>query len=160
MKSRIVGLVFMLYALTAAAATDVWEFNDPAQAARFERLIEELRCPKCQNQNLADSHAPIAEDLRKAVYRMINEGKSDAEIKQWLVDRYGDYVLYRPVWSTRTLLLWLGPALALVIALTGIMLYLRRSSPSSRQAESSLTEDEQQEIEALIKSPSSQEDKS
>ena len=77
-------------------------FSDEGDRARYQRFTYELRCPKCQNQNLADSNAPIATDLRREIYRMFAEGKSNAEIVEFLVDRYGDFVLYNPPLSSKT----------------------------------------------------------
>ena len=90
-------------------------FRDQAEARRFHALTEELRCVKCQNQSLADSNAQIAHDLRREVLDLMREGRSDAEVKDFLVARYGDFVLYRPRVEGTTWLLWFGPAL-LVLA--------------------------------------------
>src|SRR5690606_30584825 len=91
---------------SAQAAIDTYEFGSDSERARFRQLTEELRCPKCQNQNIADSNAPIATDLRREIFRMLEEGKSDDEIVDYLVDRYGDFVRYKPPVNARTLLLW------------------------------------------------------
>lgn len=100
----------------AAQVVDVapLEFRDPAEAERFHDLAVELRCVKCQNQSLADSDAAIAHDLRNEVLALIRRGMSDAEIKDYLVARYGEFVLYRPVVRANTWLLWFGPALLLL----------------------------------------------
>lgn len=89
------------------------EFRDAVEARRFHALAEELRCVKCQNQSLADSNAAIAHDLRREVLTLMQEGRSDAEIKDFLVDRYGEFVLYRPRVQESTWLLWFGPLLLL-----------------------------------------------
>jgi cytochrome c-type biogenesis protein CcmH len=89
-------------------------FQDDAEARRFQALTEELRCVMCQNQSLADSDAMIAHHLRREVLSLIREGRSDPEIKAFLVERYGEFVLYRPQFGARTLLLWLGPLLLLL----------------------------------------------
>jgi cytochrome c-type biogenesis protein CcmH len=86
-------------------------FDNPEQEQRFQDLTEELRCLVCQNQNLADSDAPLAQDLRLEIHEMLLAGRSDDEIRSFLVDRYGDFVLYRPAMGGNTLLLWLTPAL-------------------------------------------------
>lgn len=90
------------------------EFRDAAEAERFHDLAVELRCVKCQNQSLADSDAAIARDLRNEVLGLIRQGRSDAEIKDYLVARYGEFVLYRPAVQASTWLLWFGPALLLL----------------------------------------------
>jgi cytochrome c-type biogenesis protein CcmH len=93
-------------------------FVDPALAARYDALNRELRCLVCQNQSIADSHAPLATDLRHQVHDMLLRGASDAEIVQFMTARYGDYVLYKPPLSPLTVLLWLGPFLLLGVAAT------------------------------------------
>jgi len=90
---------------------------DAAQQARYRHMIHELRCLVCQNQTIADSDAPLAQDLRTQVEKQIREGRSDAEIKQYLTARYGDFVLYRPPVKASTVLLWAGPFLLLFAAL-------------------------------------------
>ena len=91
------------------------EFRDEAEARRFHDLVAELRCVMCQNQSLADSNAQIAHDLRREVFELMREGRSDAEIRDYLVDRYGEFVLYRPPFSARNALLWVGPFVLLVV---------------------------------------------
>ena len=109
-------LAFSTPALHAQVGTDVApiEFRDAAEEARFNKLVAELRCVMCQNQSLADSNAQIAFDLRREVLLLMREGRSDAEIKDFLVARYGEFVLYRPRLEAGTWLLWLGPALLLL----------------------------------------------
>ncbi|MGO4549622.1 cytochrome c-type biogenesis protein [Lysobacter sp. 2RAF19] len=100
---------------SAQVGTDVapLHFQDAAEEKRFHALVSELRCVMCQNQSLADSNAQIAFDLRKEVLDLMREGRSDAQIKDFLVARYGEFVLYRPRMERTTWLLWLGPALLL-----------------------------------------------
>ncbi len=90
-------------------------FEDPANEERFRELTVELRCLVCQNQTLSDSDAPLAQDLRKEIHDMIVAGRSDAEIKEFMVARYGDFVLYRPPVQTNTLILWAAPLILLLI---------------------------------------------
>ena len=110
---------------TGSAAPDATQSSAPhadAQAeaimrtSRFRGLAAELRCLVCQNQTLLDSHADLAKDLRMEVVRLIQEGRDDAEVKRYLVDRYGEFVLYRPTWSWRNGILWLGPLVLLAVA--------------------------------------------
>lgn len=89
-------------------------FQDAAEEARFHRLTAELRCVMCQNQSLADSNAQIAHDLRREVLDLMRQGKDDAQVKQFLVDRYGEFVLYKPEMAPGTYLLWFGPVLLLL----------------------------------------------
>lgn len=91
------------------------EFLDAGEEARFNALIAELRCLVCQNQSLADSDAGLAQDLRQEVLKQMRDGKNNAEVKNFLVERYGDFVLYRPPLQTNTLLLWLGPGAMLLV---------------------------------------------
>jgi cytochrome c-type biogenesis protein CcmH len=101
----------------AIAAIDPLEFDSPEQQRQYRDLIAELRCPKCLNQNLAESDAPIAQDLRTAVFELVQEGRSSNEIRLFMQERYGDFVLYRPPMRGDTLLLWLGPP---VLGLIGL----------------------------------------
>jgi cytochrome c-type biogenesis protein CcmH len=108
------------------AAVEIHDFASAAEQERYRVLIDELRCPQCQNQNLAASDAPIAADLRTEVLRLLREGKSDTEIIDFLVGRYGDFVLYRPRWQPATYLLWLGPGGLLIAAGLTVVLVVRR----------------------------------
>ena len=118
----LLALVFALATLFATpiaraqVGTDVapLQFKDAREEARFHALVSELRCVMCQNQSLADSNAQIAFDLRREVLALMREGRSDAEIKEFLVARYGEFVLYRPRVERTTWLLWLGPGLLLL----------------------------------------------
>ena len=105
----------------------------PALATRYETLLDELRCMVCQNQTLQDSHAELAQDLRDEVRRLLEDGASDVQIRDYLVARYGDFVLYRPPLKSSTWLLWLGPFVLLVLALTVVVKLSRRRArvPSS-----------------------------
>lgn len=102
----LVGAMLPAYAIDAGAA-----FEDPELQRRYETIIAEVRCVKCQNQTIKDSNALIANDLRQLIQRLIGEGKSDAEVYDFLVQRYGDFVLYRPRMSGKTLVLWVAPGL-------------------------------------------------
>ncbi|GHD66494.1 cytochrome c biogenesis protein [Luteimonas padinae] len=110
------------------------EFHDRAEEQRFHKLTLELRCVMCQNQSLADSDAPIAHDLRREVFNLMREGRSDAEIKAFLVDRYGEFVLYRPQFGGGTLLLWLGPAVVLLAGAAVVVVVVRRRAAGNRAA--------------------------
>lgn len=94
-------------------AEEILSFENDTQREIYEQLIIELRCPKCQNQNIADSNADIAQDLRKKVYEMALQNKSKTEIKKFMLDRFGEFVLYKPQFAGKTLLLWIGPILLL-----------------------------------------------
>jgi len=136
----------------SVAAIDTYQFDNDVLKDRFHRLNEELRCPKCQNQNLAGSNSPISRDLRAQVYRLLNEGKSDDQIKMYLVERYGEYILYRPKWSKYTWMLWLAPVLLLAIGIAIVLTIIRRSAASmDRAGETPLDASEKQRIQQLMK---------
>jgi len=109
-----------------AQAIDPLPFKDHAQEVRFQKLTRELRCLVCQNENLADSNADLARDLRHEVFNLMQQGKSDDEIKQYLVDRYSDFVLYDPPVQGSTLLLWFGPLLILLAGAAVVVVTVRR----------------------------------
>lgn len=115
----LLALLLALASIGAASAqattgTGPLQFRSTLEERRFNALVSELRCVMCQNQSLADSNAQIAVDLRREVLGLIRDGRSDAEIREFLVARYGEFVLYRPQFASRTWLLWLGPVLVLV----------------------------------------------
>lgn len=115
-----------------ASPVDTFEFNDEVTKIRFQALSKELRCPKCQNQNLADSNSPIAADLRKELYDLLQQGKADSEVVDFMVDRYGEFVLYRPRVSSVTYILWFGPALLIFIGLIVVIVILRKK-PATKE---------------------------
>jgi cytochrome c-type biogenesis protein CcmH len=121
----ILGL-FLLPVLCAAQAIQPLPFRDHAEEVRFQHLSAELRCPMCQNETLADSNAPIAHDLRRQVFEMMQAGKSDDEIKAYLVDRYSQFVLYKPPVEPSTWLLWFGPLALLAIGGIVVAVQVRR----------------------------------
>jgi len=136
----------------ARAAIDTYEFKDEVERERFRSLTEELRCPKCQNQNIADSNAPIATDLRREIYRMLDEGRSDKEIVDFLVMRYGDFVMYKPPLDSRTWLLWYGPFGLLGLgAVVLCVLVLRRRKVERAPAQVALSAAERERLDALLK---------
>jgi cytochrome c-type biogenesis protein CcmH len=130
----------------AAEAPPVAE--DPVVEQRLVVIAEELRCLVCQNESLAGSRADLAMDLRREVRQLIKQGKSDQEIKDFLVARYGDFVLYRPPVKPTTWLLWLGPFVLLAAGLAGLIVFLRRRRTPMAEAE--LSPEEQLEAQALL----------
>lgn len=137
MTMKILSYLILLWALfpAAHAAIEAYQFEDEATEAEYQNLIKELRCLVCQNQNLADSDADLAKDLRQQTYEMLQQGKDREQIVEYMVDRYGDFVLYRPPVKSGTLLLWLGPfALLLLVLLTVIFrIYKTRSTEAPEQ---------------------------
>jgi len=123
----IVTLIFSLSVnIATASPVDTYEFNDEVTKIRFQALSKELRCPKCQNQNLADSNSPIAADLRRELYELLQQGKADSEIVDFMVDRYGEFVLYRPRVSELTYVLWFGPAVLILLGIIVVIVIVRR----------------------------------
>ena len=108
-------------------AIETYLFQNEAQEKRYQRMIAELRCLVCQNQNLADSNADLARDLRAKTHAMIVAGASDAQIISYMVERYGDFVLYRPPFKSKTWLLWVGPFLILLVALVIFGMTIRKT---------------------------------
>ncbi len=113
--NRILLAIGLMLAIFVVHAIDPLPFRNEAEEQRFQNLVRELRCLVCQNQNLADSDAGLAKDLRQQVFEMIQDGKTDDEIKQFLSERYGDFVLYRPPFKATTLVLWVGPIVILIL---------------------------------------------
>ncbi|WP_428425147.1 cytochrome c-type biogenesis protein [Methylibium sp.] len=122
----VVALLLCLGSWAAVAKDAAPAAADPATEARMLRIAAELRCLVCQNQTIADSNADLAVDLRQQVRVMLREGRSDAQILQYMTDRYGDFVLYRPPVKAITWLLWFGPAVLLVSGFAALVLVLRR----------------------------------
>jgi cytochrome c-type biogenesis protein CcmH len=120
-------VAFILFAGVAhAQAIEPLPFANHAQELRFQHLTHQLRCPMCQNETLADSNAPIARDLRNQIFQMMQQGKSDDEIKQYLVARYSDFVLYDPPLTRNTWLLWFGPLLILLGGAGVVLVAIRK----------------------------------
>ena len=121
------------------------QFTSAAEEKRFHALVSELRCVMCQNQSLADSNAQIARDLRNEVLELMRQGKTDAQIKDFLVARYGEFVLYRPQVESSTWLLWFGPALVLLAGGFIVAGLVRRRAAGATAAASERPSDEDQE---------------
>ena len=151
MKRWFAALVFGL-TLTgvAQAAIDTYEFKNDAERDRFRELTKELRCPKCQNQDIADSNAPIATDLRREIFRMLGEGKDNQQIIDFMVDRYGDFVRYKPALTGKTAILWFGPLVLLVggFVVIGVIVGRRRTQRTTRT--DTLSAEERQRLDTLL----------
>jgi cytochrome c-type biogenesis protein CcmH len=114
MRASLITFTALLFAQLAFAIDTAPAFDDPAQQARYEHIVHQLRCLQCRSESIADSNVSLAADLRRQVREMMAAGKSDQEIFQHMVDRYGDYVLYKPPLVARTLVLWGAPILLLL----------------------------------------------
>jgi len=152
MKRLIRGALLGLFLATSAhAAIDTYEFKDEQERERYRTLTEELRCPKCQNQNIADSNAPIAMDLRQEIFRMLDEGQSNEQIVDYLVARYGDFVRYKPPVNAKTFLLWYGPAGLLVLGFGVLVVILvRRRRGENAPTSNTLSEAERERLAKLL----------
>ena len=126
LRTLLLTVTLMVAGLALAAEPLV--FTDADQEARFKHLTTELRCLVCQNQNLADSDAELAQDLRKEIHDMLQTGQTDDEIKTFMIDRYGDFVLYRPPMKSNTIALWLMPAVLLLIGGLVLVFTVRKRS--------------------------------
>lgn len=142
-------LLFACWVGAAHAAIDPYEFTDESQRQRYRHFIEEMRCPKCQNQNLAGSDAPIAQDLRRELHRLLTEGRSDGEIVDFMVARYGAYILYDPPFDKKTALLWLAPAAFLVGGIVVLVVVRRRSGTAPAE----LSAAERARLDELLREP-------
>ena len=136
------ALLLSLLTVTAAVAIDKEAaFQDPAMQARYEALTRELRCTVCQNQTIADSNASLARDLRREVRKLMEEGNSDQEIRDFLTARYTDFVLYNPPVKPRTYLLWAAPVLLVIIGLGAAVTVVMRRAQVARDNPAALDAD-------------------
>ena len=128
MRSFSCLLVLLLSVASLHAAVEVVEFSDSEKERRYKSLINELRCLVCQNQNIAASNADLAKDLRQQVYQRIQRGETNQQIIEFMVARYGDFVLYKPPVKSKTLLLWFGPFVLLVVGIGAMVFFIRSRS--------------------------------
>jgi cytochrome c-type biogenesis protein CcmH len=126
------GFLTLLFSSSLIAGIEDHNFKNPKQEALYTKLIKELRCLVCQNQNLADSNADLAKDLRKKTYEMVIADKTRDQITDYMITRYGDFVLYRPPVNKSTYFLWLGPFAFLILAI-GTLIFIMRRKTSSTQ---------------------------
>jgi len=147
---RVFALTVLLLTSFSASAEmkemKVLTFKSPEAEADYHLITQELRCLVCQNQTLADSHAELALDLKQQTYDMIDAGKTPTEIKAYMVQRYGDFVLYKPPFQLNTLLLWLGPFAILLIGLTTLLRFVRRQKAEAKSGASANTESQNKEL--------------
>ncbi len=153
-------LLLSLLCLPAWSVIEVDRLSSPELSARYQQLVAEYRCPKCQNQNLAESNSPISIDLRTEIRRLLEEGVSDAQISDYLVARYGEFVLYRPRVQASTYLLWLTPAVLLLLGLLVVVFIVRRQKRAACTAQAALSGAEQAALQALLSDVENQQNKS
>lgn len=144
------GLLFL--SCSSFAAIEVHEFDSDVDRKRYQTFIDEMRCPKCQNQNLAGTNSPIAEDLRRELVFMIKDGKSDKEIVDFMVERYGEFILYRPRLSPATILLWAAPVVLLVFGVILLLVIVRKRRRLDVAVESGLSPLERERLASLLNS--------
>ncbi|AQZ96187.1 cytochrome c-type biogenesis protein [Halopseudomonas phragmitis] len=151
MRKLLCALALLCVGALAHAAIDTYDFDSEDQRQRFYQISSELRCPLCQNQNIADSNAPIATDLRGEVYRLLDEGRTDKEIVEHMVARYGEFVRYRPVLTVETMVLWFAPAVFLLAGFVILLVMVRRRQKALNNAQASeLDEQERERLQALL----------
>lgn len=143
-------LIFFNVSTYANQPNEPLSFNSPQQEAQYRALIDEFRCPKCQNQNLAGSDAPIAQDLKQKTYEMVQDGQTDGQIRQYMIARYGDFISYRPPVRPSTWILWFLPPLLLVGVLFAWFYHVRQRQKSAPLT-TALTPAEQQRLDALLR---------
>ncbi len=143
----VLAILLAGYASAMAVGLEVFDFSGNVDEHRYKHLIAELRCLVCQNQSLADSDAGLAHDLRREVWELMDQGKSDAQVTEYLVARYGDFVLYNPPVKPSTYILWYGPFALLAIGLLVLIHTLRRRS---RQTESGFSAEEQERLQKIL----------
>ena len=151
MMLMVAMLLFCAFSLQSHAAIESHNFDNDVQRQRYQSFIEEMRCPKCQNQNLAGSDSPISADLRRELYEMIKDGKADKEIVDFMVARYGEFILYRPRVTPVTYVLWAAPVVLLITGLVVVLLMLRqRRRLALQKTSAALTSDEQARLTSLL----------
>lgn len=146
---RVLAIMLFLCAPLVHAVIETYEFSSPELEVRYQELSFELRCPKCQNQNIADSDAPIAKDLRRLLHQQLEAGSSDSQIQDFMVARYGEFVLYRPRFAGPTIMLWLAPFVLFVLAALIVFVSFRRRSEVSASSDQ-LTEEESKRLKGLL----------
>ena len=142
-------IAVMASGLSVADVAAVYDFESRSEEQRYQNLIAELRCPKCQNQNIADSNSPISKDMRNAVYQMMLDGDSNDEIVASLVGRFGEFVKYKPDFDSRTFMLWATPAIAVLggfLLVVGVVVRSRRAGTAAPE----LSAEEQARIDKML----------
>ena len=149
MRRILLLLLALSWIVPAHAAIEAYEFDTPQQEEAFKELTFELRCLVCQNQNIADSNADLAKDLRTEIHKMLSEGSDKKQVVNFMVERYGDFVLYRPPVNTSTALLWFGP---FIIGVIGLFLLIRfiRSRATTPAVATELSVDERARLDSLL----------
>ncbi|WP_245639995.1 cytochrome c-type biogenesis protein [Moraxella oblonga] len=158
-KSTLIALVLSIN-MASFGAIELREFKTPEDETRYKALIEEFRCPKCQNQNLAGSDAPIAVDLKNQTYQMIQEGRSDTEIRNYMFKSYGDFISYKPPMRPSTWILWLFPYVVFAILVLGwIYITKKRRHVAHADDVRALSRAEEEKLNTILAKHNNNEDK-
>lgn len=160
MMKRVIAMFFafgliVTSALPALASIDVYKFNSAKEEKTFQDLTATLRCPKCQNNTIADSNATLAQDMRKKVFEMLDEGKSKQEIIDYMIARYGNFVTYDPPLMASTLVLWMGPFLFILVGFTVLVVRSRKTEDAKSKIK--LAADEEVRLKELLNEMEQQE---
>lgn len=149
---KLTACLLLLLSVSAVATIEVVEFSSPQQEQDYRALIQELRCPQCQNNNIADSNATIATDMRAKVLELLKEGRTKQDVTNYMIERYGNFVTYDPPVTASTIILWIAPILLLLLGFG--FLWRRKSQSKAQQGGSSaeiLTDEQKQRLNALLK---------
>ncbi|WP_407695854.1 heme lyase NrfEFG subunit NrfF [Shewanella avicenniae] len=144
-----IALVFGVSLMANATPVDTYQFKNDANQKHAMDLARTLRCPQCQNQDIVDSNSPVARDLRMEVYQMVDAGKSDEEIIQFMTSRYGDFVLYKPRLDSKTYILWIGPIILLLLGGLVAFIFIRKQRGAVAVEE--ISDEDQQKLAELLK---------
>ena len=153
-------LLLLFVSLPVNANKDLYKFDDESTRIRYKEITKQLRCPKCQNQDIADSNSPISSDMRREVHRLLLDGKTDSEVVDFMVERFGEFVTYKPKIQSSTYLLWYGPGIFVIFGLLLIGLLIRsRSGANNKEDHKSLDSKNQKNVEDLLSQYSTNKDK-
>ncbi len=136
--SKVLSLIIIIFFYTLGFGGDskeIYPFDDNLQEEIFQSLLNEIRCPKCQSSNLAGSNSPIANDIKREVYRLVRSGQTEEEVKTYLVQRYGNFIVYDPPFSNDTVVLWFGPLIIFLLTLSVILIMLWKRISNSKEIE-------------------------
>ena len=148
---RLLALLLLLFSPALMAVVETYHFDDDEKRDRYQTFVEELRCPKCQNQNLAGSNSPIAKDLRRELHRLLEEGRDDEQVVEYMFSRYGEFVLYRPRFNPETAVLWLAPMIFLALGLALVAMVFRRQKKPAGAATETLNDNEKKALNDILK---------
>lgn len=151
MVKKSLSILFVALCMSMVVyAAPMYPFKSAKKQQQFAYLTQQLRCLVCQNESISSSTAPLAAQLRQVVYQMVQQGKTNHEIKQYMVKRYGDFVLFKPPFTTRTYLLWLAPAGLLILGLLLLTVVVMRRRSATQRTEGQLSNEQNQRIQELL----------